>query len=213
MRALGPTINLPTSSSNAYKIFDLEFAQYIKADIDARFYQKIDKHQNLVYRAYIGAGIPFGNSTQGLPFVKKYYIGGANDIRAWQVRTLGPGTYSGGTLFNQIADMKLLFNLEYRFDLIAFIKGALFIDAGNIWALDKSDDREGALFDPNKFYKEIALGTGIGLRFDFSFFILRFDFGMPLYDPSFPENERWLSTFDELNLNDFTLNFGIGYPF
>jgi outer membrane protein assembly factor BamA len=213
MRAFGPTLNLPTSSSNAYKLFDLEFAQYIKADIDARFYQEIDKHQNLVYRAYIGAGIPFGNSTQGLPFVKKYYIGGANDIRAWQVRTLGPGTYSGGALFNQIADMKLLFNLEYRFDLIAFLKGALFVDAGNIWALDKSDDREGALFNPNTFYKEIALGTGLGLRFDFSFFILRFDFGMPLYDPAYPENERWLSTFDELELNDFTLNFGIGYPF
>jgi outer membrane protein assembly factor BamA len=213
MRAFGPTINLPTSSSNAYKLFDLEFAQYIKADIDARFYQEIDKHQNLVYRVYIGAGIPFGNSTQGLPFVKKYYIGGANDIRAWQVRTLGPGTYSGGALFNQIADMKLLFNIEYRFDLIAFVKGAFFFDAGNIWALDKSDDREGALFDPNTFYKEIALGTGLGLRFDFSFFILRFDFGMPLYDPAFPENDRWLSTFDELNLNDFTLNFGIGYPF
>lgn len=213
MRALGPTFNLPTSSSNAYKLFDLEFAQYIKADIDARFYQEIDKHQNLVYRAYIGAGIPFGNSTQGLPFVKKYYIGGANDIRAWQVRTLGPGTYSGGAFFNQIADMKLLFNLEYRFDLIAFVKGALFVDAGNIWAIDKSDDREGALFNPNTFYKEIALGTGVGLRFDFSFFILRFDFGMPLYDPAYPENERWLSTFDELELNDFTLNFGIGYPF
>jgi outer membrane protein assembly factor BamA len=213
MRAMGSTINLPTSESNAYKLFDLEFAQYIKADIDARFYQEIDKHQNLVYRAYIGAGIPFGNSTQGLPFVKKYYIGGANDIRAWQIRTLGPGTYSGGALFNQIADMKLLFNLEYRFDLIAFIKGALFVDAGNIWALDKSDDREGALFNPNTFYKEIALGTGVGLRFDFSFFILRFDFGMPLYDPAYPEDERWLSTFDELNLNDFTLNFGIGYPF
>lgn len=213
MSLLGEPLGLELSSAEAYKLFDLEFAQYIKADIDARFYQEVDKHQNIVYRAYIGAGVPFGNSTQGMPFVKKYYIGGANDIRAWQVRTLGPGTYSGGALFNQIADMKLLFNVEYRFDLIAFIKGALFVDAGNIWALDKSDDREGALFNPNTFYKEIAIGTGVGLRFDFSFFILRFDFGMPIYDPKYPEDNRWLSTFDELNLSDFTLNFGIGYPF
>ena len=213
MRALGPHIGLERSESNAFKLFELEFAQYIKADIDARFYQEVDKKQSIVYRLYLGAGIPFGNSTQGMPFVKKYYIGGANDIRAWQVRTLGPGSYSGGALFNQIADMKLLMNLEYRFDIISFLKGALFLDAGNIWALDKSDDREGALFEANRFYKEIAIGTGIGFRLDFSFFILRFDFGMPIYDPAYPEGQRWLSTFDQVNLNDFTLNFGIGYPF
>jgi outer membrane protein assembly factor BamA len=213
LSGLAPILSLPVSSSDAYKLVDLEFAQYIKADIDARYYIDIDRHRNLVSRVYLGAAIPYGNSTQGIPFVKKYYIGGANDIRAWQVRTLGPGSYSGGALFNQIADMKLLFNLEYRFDIIAFLKGALFLDAGNIWALDKADNREGALFDPNLFYKEIAVGTGLGFRLDFSFFILRFDFGMPLYDPAVPEGDRWLSDFDELNLNDFTLNFGIGYPF
>lgn len=213
MRSLGSKLELEQSSAEAFKLFELEFAQYIKADIDARFYQEIDKRQNMVYRLFIGAGIPYGNSTQGMPFVKKYYIGGANDIRAWQVRTLGPGSYSGGALFNQIADMKLLMNMEYRFDIISFLKGALFIDAGNIWALDKSDDREGALFDPNRFYKEIAIGTGLGFRLDFSFFIMRFDFGMPIYDPASPEDKRWLSEFDKLELNDFTLNFGIGYPF
>ncbi|MFO7791026.1 MAG: BamA/TamA family outer membrane protein [Bacteroidales bacterium] len=212
-RTLAPSLELPQNERNAYSIFDLTFSQYIKADIDARFYQEIDRSNNLVYRTYLGAGIPYGNSKQGLPFVKKYYIGGANDIRAWQVRTLGPGSYSGGTMYNQIADMKLLLNFEYRFDLIAFIEGALFLDAGNIWALDASDDREGALFDPGLFYKEIALGTGLGLRFDFSFFILRFDFGVPLYDPAFPLEDRWLGTFQEFRINDLTLNFGIGYPF
>ncbi|MDA3820581.1 MAG: BamA/TamA family outer membrane protein [Candidatus Delongbacteria bacterium] len=212
-RAFAPTLNLPINEENAYSIFDLQFAQYIKGDIDARFYQEINRSNNLVYRVSMGAGIPYGNSTQGLPFVKKYYIGGANDIRAWQVRTLGPGSYNGGALYNQIADMKLLLNFEYRFDLIAFIEGALFLDAGNIWALDPSDNREGAMFHPATFYKEIALGTGLGLRFDFSFFILRFDFGVPLYDPAFPLNERWLGTFREFQINDFTLNFGIGYPF
>ncbi len=213
LRGLGSPLELQQNEANAYSLFDLEFAQYVKADVDLRYTQMIDKANSVVYRLYLGGGIPYGNSTQGLPFVKKYYIGGANSIRAWQVRTLGPGSYSGGALFNQIADMKLLFNLEYRFDIISFLEGALFVDAGNIWALDPSDDREGALFEFDRFYKEVALGTGLGFRMDFSFFILRFDFGMPLYNPAFPENERWLAEFDELNFNDFTLNFGIGYPF
>jgi outer membrane protein assembly factor BamA len=213
LRAFAPNLELPQNKENAYSIFDLQFAQYIKADIDVRFYQEINRENNLVYRASLGTGIPYGNSTKGLPFVKKYYTGGANDIRAWQVRTLGPGSYSGGTLYNQIADMKLLLNFEYRFDLISFIEGALFLDAGNIWALDPSDDREGALFDPSLFYKEIAFGTGLGLRFDFSFFILRFDFGVPLYDPAYPIEERWLGTFQDFNIQDITVNFGIGYPF
>jgi len=89
----------------------------------------------------------------------------------------------------------------------------VFIDAGNIWAIDKNDDREGALFEWNRFYKEIALGTGFGARFDFSFFIIRFDFGVPLYDPHYPLGERWLGTFKDFEIRDLTFNFGIGYPF
>ncbi|MFO7879560.1 MAG: BamA/TamA family outer membrane protein [Bacteroidota bacterium] len=212
-RSLGQSLELPQNEADAYSIFNLEFAQYVKADFDIRYNHIIDRSRSLVSRVYLGAGLPYGNSTQGLPFVKKYYIGGANSIRAWQVRTLGPGSYDEGSLYNQIADMKLLFNLEYRFDIISFLEGAIFMDAGNIWAIDPSDDREGALFKTDRFYKEIALGTGIGFRMDFSFFILRFDFGMPLYDPGYPEDDRWLAEFDELEFSDFTLNFGIGYPF
>lgn len=213
MRTLGPHIGLQQSDDNAFEIFELEFAQYIKADIDARFYQRIDKNQDLVYHTYFGIGIPFGNSNQGLPFVKKYYIGGANDMRAWQVRELGPGSYSKGSLFDQIADMKMLFNIEYRFDIISFLEGAFFVDAGNIWAVDAADNRPGALFEFNRFYKEIAVGTGLGLRFDFKFLILRFDFGAPIYNPEHPENDRLLKDFERLELNDFTFNFGLGYPF
>lgn len=196
----------------AYQFIGVEFAQFVKADLDYRYYQVFNENQSLVYRGFFGIGLPYGNSLRGLPFVKKYFIGGANDIRAWRVRTIGPGSYNG-TNYDQIADMKMMFNLEYRFKLISFIEGALFLDAGNIWAIDENDNRVGALFAWDRFYREIALGTGFGTRFDFSFFIIRFDFGVPLYDPVYPEGERWLGTFNTFELSDFTFNFGIGYPF
>lgn len=199
---------------SSYQFIGVEFAQFVKADIDYRYYQVFNENQSLVYRGFFGIGLPYGNSTTGLPFIKKYFIGGANDIRAWRVRSIGPGGYSNpNTSYDQIADMKIMFNLEYRFKLVSFIEGALFIDAGNIWAIDKNDNRAKALFEWHRFYKEIALGTGFGTRFDFSFFIIRFDFGIPLYDPVYPVGERWFGTFDTFELSDFTFNFGIGYPF
>jgi len=203
-----------TPVNGSYQLFGTDFSQFLKTDLDLRYYQVFSKSNSMVYRAYFGIGLPYGNSrNSGLPFIKKYFIGGANDIRAWQVRTLGPGSHNSTSTFNQIADMKLMFNAEYRFDIVSFLKGAVFIDAGNIWAIDKNDDREGALFEWNRFYKEIALGTGFGARFDFSFFIIRFDFGVPLYDPHYPLGERWLGTFKDFEIRDLTFNFGIGYPF
>lgn len=200
--------------NDSYKFLGVEFAQYVKADIDYRFYNIINEKNNIVYRAYFGIGLPYGNSTRGLPFVKRYFIGGANDIRAWQVRTLGPGSYSNvHRNYDQIADMKLMFNIEYRFTMVSFLHGALFIDGGNIWAIDKNDNRGGALFRFNEFYKQIALGTGFGLRFDFQFLILRFDIGIPVYNPSLDDEEKWFESFTPFKLNKFTLNFGIGYPF
>ncbi|MDD4149724.1 MAG: BamA/TamA family outer membrane protein [Bacteroidales bacterium] len=198
----------------AFQFIGVEFAQFIKADFDYRYYQIFNENQSFVYRGFFGIGLPYGNSTKGLPFIKKYFIGGANDIRAWRVRTIGPGSYTNpGSNYDQIADMKMMFNFEYRFKIISFIEGALFLDAGNIWAIDKKDNRAGSLFRWDKFYKEIAVGTGFGVRFDFSFFIIRFDFGIPLYSPIYPPSERWLGTFSTFELNDFTFNFGIGYPF
>lgn len=197
----------------SFKFFGVEFAQFVKADLDFRYYLIVDDKRSLVYRNFFGIGLPYGNSTRGLPFIKRYFTGGANDLRAWQVRNLGPGSYSEGLSYNQIADMKMVFNLEYRFPVVSFLEGALFLDAGNIWAIDSNDDREGALFEWDRFYKEIALGTGIGTRLDFSFFVIRFDFGVPLYDPKFPEEDRWLRTFKDLKFRDLTFNFGIGYPF
>ena len=128
--------------------------------------------------------------------ITKYYIGGANDLRAWPMRSIGPGSYYNPAIsYDQIADMKMMFNLEYRFNLVSIINGAVFIDAGNIWAIDKNDNRAGALFDLYRFYNEIAVGTGFGTRIDLSFFIIRFDFGIPLHDPTLPLGERWRNNF------------------
>lgn len=201
-------------TDGSYKVLGVEFAQFAKLDLDYRYYQVFDEKRSLVYRGYFGIGLPYGNSTKGLPFIKKYFIGGANDIRAWRVRSIGPGSYKNPAIsYDQIADMKLMLNLEYRFKLVSFINGAVFLDAGNIWAIDKKDNRAGALFDFYRFYKEIAVGTGFGTRIDLSFFIIRFDFGIPLYDPSFPDGERLFSAFKPFKVSNFTFNFGIGYPF
>ncbi len=200
--------------NGSYRFMGVEFAQFVKADIDYRYYQVFDEKRSLVYRGFIGVGLPYGNSTTGLPFIKKYFIGGANDLRAWHVRSVGPGSYSNPTRgYDQIGDMKLLLNLEYRFPLISFINGAVFLDAGNIWAIDKNDNRAGALFNMYRFYNEFAIGTGFGTRIDLSFFIIRFDFGVPLHDPTLPLGERWFGTFKTFEVSDFTFNFGIGYPF
>ncbi len=208
------TIAGAEKTDGSYKVMGVEFAQFVKADIDYRYYQVFDEKRSLVYRGFMGIGLPYGNSTKGLPFIKKYFIGGANDLRAWPVRSIGPGSYYNPNIsYDQIADMKLMFNLEYRFKLVSFINGAVFLDAGNIWAVDRNDNRAGALFNFSRFYKEIAIGTGFGTRIDLSFFIIRFDFGIPLHDPTLPLGERWFGTFKTFELKDFTFNFGIGYPF
>jgi outer membrane protein assembly factor BamA len=202
-----------------YRIFGTEFAQYVKSDIDLRYYRVFSVDNSLVYRFFAGAGLPYGNSV-ALPFEKKYFAGGANSIRAWRVRSLGPGSFSETSdslvtrFHNTTADIKLEANIEYRFKLFWLIEGAMFVDAGNIWAITRDDRREGALFRPDKFHQDIAVGTGLGLRFDFSFFVFRVDMGMKLRDPAAAYDKRWIPLHRQLNFqNDFTFNVGIGYPF
>ncbi len=197
-----------------YKVFKTRFAQYVKSDIEYRRGFSIDKYNSIASRAFLGVGIPYGNFDV-LPFEKKYFTGGANGIRAWPVRSLGPGTYKASPeeYPNQTADIKLEGNIEYRFKLISLLEGALFLDAGNIWAINEKDNREGAQFKFNKFYKQIALGTGAGLRFDMSYFILRLDFGVKLRDPSETENRGWILGYRPYSNSDFNLSFAIGYPF
>jgi outer membrane protein assembly factor BamA len=153
-----------------------------------------------------------------MPFEKKYFSGGSNGIRAWQVRSLGPGSYvipeDQLKLYpNQLGDVKLEASLEYRFDLFKALKGAVFLDAGNIWAISSTDERPGAVFKPGTFYKEIAVGTGFGLRADLSYFIGRLDLGIKLRDPGTPDGPKWLIGYRNYTWKDFVLNFGIGYPF
>jgi len=204
------------SENDTYNLLGNPFAQFVRSDIDFRYYKKLSGENSLVGRIFTGAGVPYGNS-EALPFEKKYFSGGANSIRAWQVRTLGPGSFHDPEIRgfpNRTADIKLEANLEYRFDMFWVLEGALFLDAGNIWAVNKSDGREGALFRFDRFYDEIAVGTGFGTRFDFSFMLFRIDAGLKLRDPQEPSGERWIPSNRGFSFpNDVTVNIGIGYPF
>lgn len=197
------------------QFFGVDYAQYFKSDFEFRHYDYLDEGISLVYRAFVGAAVPYLNST-AIPFEKQYFAGGANSIRAWRVKNLGPGSSSteeASEYPNQTSDLKLEFNMEYRFKLFWKLEGAFFVDAGNIWSLSSDDEREGAQFNFKSFYKEFAVGTGFGTRFDFNFFIFRFDIGVPLVDPSYPLGERWLPGNSGIQFNDLAYNIAIGYPF
>jgi outer membrane protein assembly factor BamA len=172
-----------------------------------------------VYRLFAGLGYPLGKS-QSLPFEKMYFSGGPYGIRAWSTRTLGPGsvpdTISTGTYANNLGDIKIEANLEYRFRLFWKLEGAFFIDAGNIWTIKISDDQPGSSFEWKRFYKEIAVGTGLGARFDFSVILIRTDFGFKLRDPAIQEGSRWIdfNRSADISFGDrVVFQFGIGYPF
>lgn len=200
-----------------YQLFNTPVSQYTMGEIDLRYHWVLNQSNKLAFRLFTGVGYPYGNS-DALPFEKKYFSGGATGIRAWQVRSLGPGSYQlpedQKRLYpNQLGDIKLEFNLEYRFDLFWILKGALFLDAGNIWAISGSDDRPGALFEWNNFYHQVAVGTGLGIRADLSFFIGRLDLGIKLRDPGAEDGPIWIPGNRRFQIRDFVLNFGIGYPF
>jgi outer membrane protein assembly factor BamA len=199
--------------SSYYKFLGKQYSQYVRGDIEYKYYNIINSSNTTVYRAFAGLAYPYGNA-RAIPFEKQYFSGGSNGLRGWQVRSLGPGSYVDTTkrrFPNSTADIKLELNFEYRFKLFWKLEGAFFMDAGNIWAVRKEDNREGALFQWDKFYKEFALDSGLGLRFDFSFFLFRTDFGMKMRDPSRPEGNRWIV--GKTGWNGYAINIGIGYPF
>ncbi len=200
--------------SSYYEVLNTRFAQYVKGDFEYRYGHMINKSSSVVGRAFFGIGVPFGNFNV-LPFEKKYFTGGANGIRAWQVRSLGPGSYKAPSDIypNQSSDIKLEANLEYRFKMFWRMEGAFFTDAGNIWAINYKDNREGAVFKVNEFYKQIAVGSGFGVRFDFTYFLFRLDLGMKMRDPSLPEGKRFIPGNYQLSSDQFNLSFAIGYPF
>ena len=193
-----------------FRVLGINYSQYAKLDIDVRYYKPWLNQTTFVSRTFLGIGIPYGNSSL-LPFEKSYSASGSNDIRAWKFRSLGPGTYSDSTEFDRTGDISLVFNFEYRFPIISWFNGALFVDAGNVWLKNASDEFPGGEFKLNTFYKQFGVGAGLGLRLDFDFFIFRIDASFPLRDPSSPEGETWVG-FDK-PLKSTTLSFGIGYPF
>lgn len=204
------------------KVFGVPVSQFVKLENEFRYFHKINKTSELASRVIIGTALPFGNSSE-MPFIKQFFIGGTNSLRAFRARSIGPGSYkddgvaTNGFLADQSGDLKLEMNAEYRKDLFGFVKGAVFLDAGNIWLLNNNTDKPGAKFTKD-FYKEIAIGTGVGLRFDLSFLVLRTDFAFPLRKPYLTEGDRWV--IDKISLGNSTwrkdnliFNLAIGYPF
>lgn len=198
-------------TNNSYRVLNIPFSQYLKYEVDYRKYWQVSDFSQLVFRINQGIGLPLLN-LGALPFESAFFGGGANGIRAWSARSLGPGSLPDSlNLLDQFGDIKLEFNLEYRFDIYRWFKGALFADAGNVWLIKNDSDRPGGLFKFKDFYKEFALGAGVGLRLDFSFFIIRFDVATPFHDPGRPTNNRW--AVKDFQWKDVNLNLGIGYPF
>ncbi len=215
MLKAGSVISGATRGEDGYTIFGQQYAQYVRGDIDLRYTRSINNGSSFASRFFAGAGLPYGNS-RALPFEKQYFGGGANSIRAWQVRSLGPGSFDNfvPSFINQTAEIKLEMNTEYRFDLFWILEGALFIDAGNIWTIKEDPDRPGARFRFNKFLDDMAIGSGAGLRVDIQFVLLRADLGIKLRDPSIQQGSKWIRANRPYNFrDDFTFTLGIGYPF
>lgn len=203
-----------TDANGSYLLGNIPFAQYAKADFDFSYTHLVDNKNSLVYHIGLGVGVPYLNSTI-LPFEKRYYGGGANSVRAWSARSLGPGSYNAGSTIDymkQSGDIKFNINLEYRTKLVWLLEIAAFIDAGNIWTL-KDEGQPGGQFKFDKFYEQIALGYGIGLRLNFDYFVLRLDWGIKAFDPSRGDGERWRFVPGWNIVKDTALHFAVGYPF
>ncbi len=199
-----------------YQLFNIAFAQYAKADFEYTKNWKIDYNNTLVFHFGLGVAYPYGNSTI-LPFEKRYFSGGANSVRGWNVRGLGPGRYverDGNINFiNQTGDMKIDLNIEYRTHLFWKFNGALFVDAGNIWTLREYPEQQGGMFRFDHFVKDMAVSYGMGLRFNFDYFILRFDFGMKAVNPVYTTKKEHYPIINPKLSRDLTFHFAVGLPF
>lgn len=204
--------NLKKNENGQYQIAGIAYAEYFKADFSFSHTRSFDKHRSFAYRIALGFAQPFGNSNI-LPYEKRYFSGGANSVRGWNTRRLGPGSYQPNqetSFINQAGDIKLDLNVEYRNKIGDFFELAGFIDAGNIWTIKDYQGQEGGQFKLDKFYKEIAVAYGFGLRLDLDFLLLRLDYGLRVYDPSRNESKFRLL---KPRMNETAWHFGIGYPF
>ncbi len=201
------------ASERPYYFLGNIYSQYVKVTSDFRYYRNMF-NKSLVFRLYAGVGVPYGNSLS-IPYVEQFFSGGAYSIRAFTARYLGPGSFhtdDQSGYIDQSGDIKLEGNMEFRFDMSSMMKGALFLETGNIWLVNEDVSRPGAKFDFNSFYNELAVGTGFGLRFDFTFFVLRLDLGLPLRTPYITNGKNWLFGTDEIFAKGI-FNLAIGYPF
>ena len=200
-----------------YQVFNIAFAQYVKCDLDLSHVLMIDKNNQLVFHAGLGVAYPYGNSTV-MPFEKRYFSGGANSVRGWTVRSLGPGKYKEQdgriNFINQTGDMKLDLNAEYRTYLFWKFNGALFVDAGNIWTIRQYDEQPGGQFSFKDFPRQLAVSYGLGLRLNFDYFILRFDLGMKAVNPAYEaEDDEHYPVLHPNFKRDYAFHFAVGMPF
>lgn len=201
------------NEAGEYTLLNIPFAQYVKADFDFAKNIVIDNRNSLAFHFGAGVVVPYGNARM-VPFEKRYFSGGANSVRGWSVRDLGPGSFPGdGNFLNQSGDLKLDASIEYRTRLFWKFRGAVFVDAGNIWTLRDYPDQPGGKFEFDKFYKQIAVAYGLGLRLDLDFFVLRFDGGMKAINPVYKSGpERYPIVHPDFG-RDFAFHFAVGYPF
>lgn len=214
LNGLEHLLSKPAVGKDYYEILGIRYSQYARVDVNASHKIMFGKVMALAARLYAGVAYAYGNS-DAVPFDRLFYAGGSNSMRGWAPRTLGPGSSAAPTNVvypTQLGDMKLEANLEFRFPIWGMFHGATFLDLGNIWYIgrDGVNYPEGSVFKFNNFYKQLAFNTGIGLRLDIKFAILRLDWGIQLHSPNNPAGQRWIHNFKWKNTS---LNFGVGYPF
>lgn len=205
---LGGTVVDPNSNSDQRTLFNVAYSQYVKGEVDFIKHWDLRRGKVLAMRAFFGLALPYGNSNS-IPFTRSYFAGGSNDNRGWQPYSLGPGRSGGLNDFNE-ANLKMAYSAELRFNIFGKLNGAIFGDVGNIWNVFDSETDEEKTFNGLSSFKDLAFGSGLGFRYDFNFFVVRFDVGFKTYNPGREENNRW---FKEYNLSKSVLNVGINYPF
>jgi outer membrane protein assembly factor BamA len=200
--------NQPKNEDGTRDLFGLVYSQYVKTDLEFIRHWDLKHDKSIAFRSFLGIAIPYGNS-KSVPFSRSYFAGGTNDNRAWQSYSLGPGSSGGLNDFNE-ANMKIALNAEFRFKFFGDLNGAIFADCGNIWNVLDNETDETKIFSGLKSLESLALGTGMGFRYDFKFFIIRFDYGFKTYNPALTTGDRW---FREMRFDKGVLNIGINYPF
>ena len=216
LNAASHLLNFHQNGEGQYTFLNLAYAQYARANFDFTRNIRFDYNNQLVFHVGLGIAYPYGNS-RILPFEKRYFSGGANSVRGWSVRSLGPGKYVGHDgridFINQTGDMKLDLNMEYRAFLFWKFNGALFVDAGNIWTLRSYEEQPGGQFRISEFWKELAVSYGLGLRLNFDYFIIRFDMGMKAVNPAFEDSKGHFPIIHPKLSRDFAFHFAVGLPF